>query len=612
MKKLLTLVSSLLLFMQLFNITAFAADNNILKNETVYVNLNHNGSVINKSVVNWIHSEGNVPRIVDYGKYKSVRNMTSNIYPEIYDGKIIWPIDLAKGKDIYYEGNTDKGLPLDINITYFLDGKEQNAENLAGKSGNVRIEIKMVNNLKQNSNIYYKTHNGKTKYKLDEHYIPLAVQVLIKADVNKFSNISAKNSGQVLIGNTMDISLISFPYPEDTLVLDMYGNNIELEPINITIMPQAPPSINIDFADNLNGFSDGIDKMQYGLDGIMEGSDKLSYGVQQFKNGGDTLNNILYQVTGGMEKINSSSSVIGSGFAKLDAGLNDFKKQIGVFSTININELLNNTNDINKGIEGVNKGANDLYNGISNIDNNMEALKSSHDSLSELAKALSSSPDPNVAALANGILAEKEAINGIYYGITNVKDGSLNLSEGTDKLSSGFNDYNQGLNNLSSELKISSEDVNSIDKIIDGQRELNQGWNEYSIGVEKVSAALPNINKGIESFLLSSEEIISGHVSLKEGIDNINKNGFTPMKEKINEGIDGINFGIAKKNKVSELANEYKSFMDNANNTNSKVQFIMQTKEIKIPKKEIVKTAAIKEKSSIVERFIQLFHSLLH
>lgn len=55
----------------------------------------------------------------------------------------------AKGNDIYYQGTTQKALPVDVSISYQLDGKPISAEALAGKSGRVTIRFSYQNNQKE-------------------------------------------------------------------------------------------------------------------------------------------------------------------------------------------------------------------------------------------------------------------------------------------------------------------------------------------------------------------------------------------------------------------------------------------------------------------------------
>lgn len=49
--------------------------------------------------------------------------------------------------DLYYRGTSNKTLPVSISIKYYLNDEEIAASDLAGKSGKVKIEIQMTNNI---------------------------------------------------------------------------------------------------------------------------------------------------------------------------------------------------------------------------------------------------------------------------------------------------------------------------------------------------------------------------------------------------------------------------------------------------------------------------------
>ena len=67
-------------------------------------------------------------------------------YKEGEDGTILWDAD---GKDIYYQGESSEELPVEVKMTYYLDGQEIQPEELAGKSGKVKIRIDYLNHSSQ-------------------------------------------------------------------------------------------------------------------------------------------------------------------------------------------------------------------------------------------------------------------------------------------------------------------------------------------------------------------------------------------------------------------------------------------------------------------------------
>ena len=54
----------------------------------------------------------------------------------------------TEDKDIYYQGTTTKELPASVELTYYLDGVQVSPDDLAGKSGHLKVEVKYTNNAK--------------------------------------------------------------------------------------------------------------------------------------------------------------------------------------------------------------------------------------------------------------------------------------------------------------------------------------------------------------------------------------------------------------------------------------------------------------------------------
>src|SRR5699024_9900693 len=96
----------------------------VLKDETIYVNLDYNGNAQNIKVVNRIYGESNEKYYIDYGEYKDIRLLVDRVEPIVEKDRIKWPLENLNQEDIYYEANIEKELPVGIAIEYFLDGKE--------------------------------------------------------------------------------------------------------------------------------------------------------------------------------------------------------------------------------------------------------------------------------------------------------------------------------------------------------------------------------------------------------------------------------------------------------------------------------------------------------
>lgn len=118
------------------------------KSETIYVTQD-SGKVKDKTVSVWINGDKNV-KIKDKSDLKNIKNLETDEKIDTKDGYINWNSD---DKDVYYQGSTDKQLPVDVSVKYFLDGKEVKFKDLKGKSGHLKIVTEAVNNTKENAKI---------------------------------------------------------------------------------------------------------------------------------------------------------------------------------------------------------------------------------------------------------------------------------------------------------------------------------------------------------------------------------------------------------------------------------------------------------------------------
>jgi len=394
------------------------------KNETVYVNLNLDGSLKEEKTINWINiastSKDMEKEFIDYGEYTDIKNMVNGIKPKIDGGKIIWPYGAFKSGSLFYEGTSKKELPIDIAIKYALDGTEIKGEELAGKSGKLRIEIRIKNKLKQESNIFYRDYYGVDRIVEEDCYTPLMVQVSLKVDVTKFSDISADGSTKVLAGKEMNISFADFPFPESDFAVEMFGKDIELNAINIIAVPsEIPVSTDLDDTEkSLHEFDDGLISMEDGSADMIDGAEKLNDGLSELKSGSSELVDAISEINNGLGTLSSSNEDISRGFSDIISALSEFSGKSS--------ELVSAANQLSSNIAGIKNGMDQSAGGASSLAANTATLaagigdlKNTHSNLVSIAQLLVSSDPANptyqqLLAIANG---EMDAMNSIYGGM---------------------------------------------------------------------------------------------------------------------------------------------------------------------------------------------------
>jgi putative membrane protein len=563
----------------IFSALGFTPEKGIEKNETVYVVLNHDGSVVDERVVNWVYGIKGEANWIDYGNYSDISNMISGEKPKIEKDKIIWPATLLESGALYYQGITDKELPIEINIDYWLDGKKIKGEDLAGKSGNLKISFKVKNTLLNNEAISYIDYNGVQQKYSEKYYTPLMVQISLKANTGIFSDIVAQDATKVVVGEEMNISFGSYPYPEDEFVIEMKGENIELDPISITVVPREIPFPDIgDAKENLKDMADGVGEMEDGALDIIGGLDEMIDKVGDFEDGSKDLVAAISEVNHGVYTLNNNSGEINNGFSELISGTKQLQEESAT--------LVNGLAQINQGSSEIGKALNDAASGLAAISSNTGALSTgitdistNHASLVAIAQGLVNSEPGNATyqQLLAIALGEQAALTSVSSGMQGITTGISGLSGGLSMLSNEYSSFSGGLNKL-------AEGVVSlpagIGQLSDGQGQLYDGWEKYSDAISKLYDGTQQLYDETKDFPNDVSKLIDGIKKIKDGTGELTNEGIVELKDGVVDNINDLSKSEALENKTDELTKNYKSFMDNDRNLNSSVQFIMQTQEI--------------------------------
>ena len=138
-----------------------SAETEVEKKESVYAVLNSDGSVESITVSDSLHSDSGFNNYKDESSLKDIENLKSNDEINQSGTTLTWN---TSDTDIYYQGTSDSELPLNVDITYSLDGKKMSADEVVGQSGHLKINIKLTNNSKQKYVVDGKTYNLVTPF----------------------------------------------------------------------------------------------------------------------------------------------------------------------------------------------------------------------------------------------------------------------------------------------------------------------------------------------------------------------------------------------------------------------------------------------------------------
>lgn len=106
-------------------------ENDVYKDETVYVLANADGTIKKIIVSDWIKNSLANDKVEDVTELQNAENIKNDAgYTLGGDNNRVWD---AQGQDIYYQGTIEKELPVNMSVAYKLDGQPVSPEELVGK-----------------------------------------------------------------------------------------------------------------------------------------------------------------------------------------------------------------------------------------------------------------------------------------------------------------------------------------------------------------------------------------------------------------------------------------------------------------------------------------------
>ncbi|MEG1779411.1 MAG: hypothetical protein RR263_04855, partial [Oscillospiraceae bacterium] len=181
------------------------------KSETVYVNLNADGSVRETIVSDWLHSDKANVTVTDKTDLTDIQNIKGNEKPKRSDDTLTWQLT---GNDVYYQGKSNKALPLEVSISYYLDGKKMTPQEIAGKSGKMEMHLSF-----HNTTSYTVDINGKPSV----IHMPLSVVTALALPDDHFSNVQVSDGAVLSDGNNQAVSIMVMPGLSESLNLGSYS-----------------------------------------------------------------------------------------------------------------------------------------------------------------------------------------------------------------------------------------------------------------------------------------------------------------------------------------------------------------------------------------------------
>lgn len=326
-------------------------DNDADKDESVYLISDANGNVNKTIVVDHLKNKDKKDTLEDASNLSDIENVKGKEKFTQSGDKLTWQ---AGGKDIYYQGTATAEPPVTQKVTYYLDGKEISPEDLAGKSGKVKIRFDYTN-----TTSYTETVNGEKQ----TVSVPFAaVTGLVLGD--GFENIEVTN-GKAEVSDSSSVVLgYALPGLKDSLGIkdkDLDGDVNIPEYMEMTAdvenfsMPAAMTFV-VNASDYVS--TDGIDTSDLDdmINDLKDASTQLQDGSKTLAEGTDTLSD-------GLSTLQSKLGTFASGVGALQSGLKTYTDGVSTLSG-GLNKLNSNVPTLSNGITTLNSSAKSLNDGV--------------------------------------------------------------------------------------------------------------------------------------------------------------------------------------------------------------------------------------------------------
>ncbi len=437
------------------------------KEQTVYVNADENGNSQDVIVSNWLKNQGKEQELTDKTNLTDIQNVKGDeTFEQKRDGTIVWNTD---GGDIYYQGKTQEELPVSVKLTYYLDGKEISAKDLAGKSGKLKIRIDYENKSKEVKEI---------QGKQEEICTPFMMMTAMILPAETFSNVEITN-GQIISDGNNDIAVgVGFPGLAESLKLQ------DVEELKDVDFP--------DYAEltaDVKDFSLAM-TATVATTGLLDDLDLADV------NSTEDLKKQMETLADSSQALVKGSSELQSGIATLDSSADTFVS--------GLTQVDDGTAALKNGIDTMNSKKGELLDGVTKLTDGMKALQNGSAGLQDGVAAYTD----GASQLGAGIAQTAEGAAALNQGIQELNDKKTVLTDGAAKLAKGASDLDAGAGSLAS----------GVQAYTSGVEQLHAGISALDEKVAGGAGQLAGAEQAMGTIVSGAKDLISGAGKLEEGM----------------------------------------------------------------------------------------------
>lgn len=579
---------------------AFAAGkSSFSKSETVYAVMNGDGSIKSTTVSEHLYSASGLANVTDKTTLTDIQNTESDAEFTQNGEELVWN---TNDTDVYYKGNTDKALPIDVKVTYALDGQEAALEDIIGKSGHLTVTVNLKNNETGTVNV-----NGKDRTIVTP--LITAVGVILGGDA---SNVTAEHGMIESAAKSSVAAFVTLPGVKDSLsgLLPDEVNSIE-DYLQDTVTVEADvedftcpqvmvacatstaalgtsnvfdlSSIN-DLTDGINQLNDAMSQLMDGASQLVDGTSQLAGGVLALLDGANTLNNGaaalddgLGQLTNGLDTLSANNAALNAGAQQVaDGVLASANKTLKEGGLIDEDMTWSNYEAVIDNILTMNDKT--LAAGRRKIVRTVwEQEPSFKDSQLDLALYLSATKTNHDLEAALKLMQNFDAsmLTGALEMVTNAD--AKNTAKAELKYQVENSQDMADVRALKTSLSQIQFFVSSVNQYTAGVQTAADGAHSAKDGSAQLAAGTKTLYDGVNTLNTGAGQLNDGAGRLNDGLNQFNEEGISKLTGALDQDqLHGLKTVL---DEMTDRLNDYTSFAGAPDDAESSVKFVYKTAE---------------------------------
>ena len=579
---------------------AFAAGkSSFSKSETVYAVMNGDGSIKSTTVSEHLYSASGLANVTDKTTLTDIQNTESDAEFTQNGEELVWN---TNDTDVYYKGNTDKALPIDVKVTYALDGQEAALEDIIGKSGHLTVTVNLKNNETGTVNV-----NGKDRTIVTP--LITAVGVILGGDA---SNVTAEHGMVESAAKSSVAAFVTLPGVKDSLsgllpdevdsIEDYLQDTVTVEAdVTELTCPQVMvacatstaalgtdnvfdlSSIN-DLTDGINQLNDAMSQLMDGASQLVDGTSQLANGVLALLDGANTLNNGaaalddgLGQLTNGLDTLSANNAALNAGAQQVaDGVLASANKTLKEGGLIDEDMTWSNYEAVIDNILTMNDKT--LAAGRRKIVRTVwEQAPSFKDSQLDLALYLSATKTNHDLEAALKLMQNFDAsmLTGALEMVTNAD--AKNTAKAELKYQVENSQDMADVRALKTSLSQIQFFVSSVNQYTAGVQTAADGAHSAKDGSAQLAAGTKTLYDGVNTLNTGAGQLNDGAGRLNDGLNQFNEEGISKLTGALDQDqLHGLKTVL---DEMTDRLNNYTSFAGAPDDAESSVKFVYKTAE---------------------------------